>query len=151
MSKKVARMCKLQFVAGQAKPGPALASAGINMPQFCSAFNDATKDRGNDIVPVIITAYEDKSFDFILKTTPAAVLLMKAAGIEKGSSTPKTVSAGKVTKEDLRRIAEYKMVDLNANDIDAAIAIIAGTARNMGIEIADDAKTVAPNSEEEVA
>ena len=135
MSKKVARICKLQFVAGQAKPGPALASAGINMPQFCSAFNDATKDRGNDIVPVIITAYEDKSFDFITKTTPAPVLLLKAANVEKGSGTPKTVKVGKITKEDLRKIAEYKMVDLNANDIEAAMKIIAGTALNMGIEV----------------
>ena len=135
MSKKVARMCKLQFPAGQAKPGPALASAGINMPQFCSAFNDATKDRGNDIVPVIITAYEDKTFDFILKTTPAPVLLLKAASQEKGSGTPNTVKVGTVSQEDLRKIAEYKMVDLNANDVEAAMRIIAGTARNMGIEI----------------
>lgn len=135
MSKKVARICKLQFPAGQAKPGPALASAGINMPQFCAAFNDATKERGNDIVPVIITAYEDKTFDFILKTTPASILLLKAAGIEKGSGTPNTEKVGTVTKEDVRKIAEYKMVDLNANDIEAAIKIVAGTARNMGIEV----------------
>ena len=135
MSKKVARICKLQFVAGQAKPGPALASAGINMPQFCSAFNDATKDRGGDIVPVIITAYEDKTFDFVLKTTPASVLLLKAANIEKGSGEAKTLKVGKVTKDDVAKIAEYKMVDLNADDLEAAIRIIAGTARNMGIEV----------------
>ncbi len=135
MSKRVARICKLQFQAGSAKPGPALASAGINMPQFCSAFNDATKDRGTDIVPVIITAYEDKSFDFVLKTTPAAAMLLKAAGITKGSGSSKTTKVGKITKEDVQKIAEYKMVDLNANDIEAAIKIIAGTARNMGIEV----------------
>ena len=135
MAKKVAKICKLNFVAGQAKPGPALASAGINMPQFCSQFNDATKDRHGDIVPVIITAYEDKSFDFVLKTTPAAFLLRKAAGVEKGSGTPNTVKAGKITKAQLQEIAEYKMPDLNANDVEAAMRIIAGTARNMGIEV----------------
>ena len=106
--KRVAKVCKLQFQAGGARPGPALASAGINMPQFCQAFNDATKDRAGDIVPVIITAYEDKSFDFVLKTTPAAFL---------------------------REIAAYKMPDLNANDVEAAMRIVAGTARNMGIAI----------------
>ncbi len=135
MAKKVAKICKLNFEAGQAKPGPALASAGINMPQFCSQFNDATKDRHGDIVPVIITAYEDKSFDFVLKTTPAAFLLRKAAGVAKGSGTPNTVKAGKITKAQLQEIAEYKMPDLNANDVEAAMRIIAGTARNMGIEV----------------
>ena len=137
MAKKVAKVCKLNFEAGQAKPGPALASAGINMPQFCSQFNDATKDRHGDIVPVIITAYEDKSFDFVLKTTPAAFLLRKAAGVTKGSGTPNTVKAGKITKAQLQEIAEYKMPDLNANDVEAAMRIIAGTARNMGIEVED--------------
>ena len=135
MAKKVAKICKLNFEAGQAKPGPALASAGINMPQFCSQFNDATKDRHGDIVPVIITAYEDKSFDFVLKTTPAAFLLRKAAGVAKGSGTPNSVKAGKITKAQLQEIAEYKMPDLNANDVEAAMRIIAGTARNMGIEV----------------
>ena len=135
MAKKVAKICKLQFQAGQAKPGPALASAGINMPQFCTAFNDQTKDRKGDVVPVIITAYEDKSFDFVIKTTPAAFLLKKAAGIQKASGTPNTVKAGKVTKAQLKEIAEYKMKDLNANDVEAAMRIIAGTARNMGIEV----------------
>ena len=135
MAKKVAKVCKLQFQAGQAKPGPALASAGINMPQFCTAFNDQTKDRHGDVVPVIITAYEDKSFDFVIKTTPAAFLLKKAAGIQKASGTPNTVKAGKVTKAQLKEIAEYKMKDLNANDVEAAMRIIAGTARNMGIEV----------------
>ena len=133
--KKVTKVCKLQFQAGGAKPGPALASAGINMPQFCTAFNDATKDRKGDIVPVIITAYEDKSFDFVLKTTPAAILLKKAAGISKASGSPKAVKAGKITKAQLREIAEYKLPDLNANDVEAAMNIIAGTARNMGITV----------------
>ena len=133
--KKVTKVCKLQFQAGGAKPGPALASAGINMPQFCTAFNDATKDRKGDIVPVVITAYEDKSFDFVLKTTPASVLLLKAAGVKKGSSNASTNKVGKITKEDVRKIAEYKMADLNANDVEAAIKIIAGTALNMGIVV----------------
>ena len=135
MAKKVAKICKLQFAAGQAKPGPALASAGINMPQFCTKFNDLTKDRHGDIVPVVITAYEDKSFDFVLKTTPAAFLLKKAANISKASGTPNTVTAGKITKAQLQEIAEYKMPGLNANDVEAAMRIIEGTARNMGIKV----------------
>ena len=134
MSKKVAKICKLQFPAGGAKPGPALASAGINMPQFCSAFNDATRERGGDMVPVIITAYEDKSFDFGLKTTPAPILIKKAAGIAKASGNQKEI-CGKITADQLREIAEYKMPDLNANDVEAAMRIIAGTARNMGVEV----------------
>ena len=105
------------------------------MPKFCTEFTDKTQDRKGDIVPVIITAYEDKSFDFVLKTTPAAVLLLKAAGVSKGSGTPKTVKAGKITKDQLREIAEYKMPDLNANDVEAAMKIVAGTARNMGITV----------------
>ena len=137
MAKKVVKVCKLQFPAGGAKPGPALASAGINMPQFCTQFNDATKDRKGDIVPVIITAYEDKSFNFVLKTTPAANLLKKAAGISKASGSPKAVKAGKITKAQLKEIAEYKMPDLNANDVESAMKIIEGTARNMGIKIAE--------------
>ena len=137
MAKKVAKVCKLNFEAGMAKPGPALASAGINMPQFCTQFNDQTKDRKGDIVPVIITAYEDKSFDFVLKTTPAAFLLKKAAGVAKASGTPNSVKAGKVTKAQVKEIAEYKMPDLNANDVEAAMKIIEGTARNMGIEVVD--------------
>ncbi|MGN1406049.1 MAG: 50S ribosomal protein L11 [Erysipelotrichaceae bacterium] len=137
MAKKVVKVCKLQFPAGGAKPGPALASAGINMPQFCTQFNDATKDRKGDIVPVIITAYEDKSFNFVLKTTPAANLLKKAAGISKASGSPKAVKAGKITKAQLKEIAEYKMPDLNANDVESAMRIIEGTARNMGITVED--------------
>ncbi len=131
--KKVTKVCKLQFMAGGAKPGPALASAGINMPQFCTAFNDATKDRKGEVVPVVITAYEDKTFDFVLKTTPAANLIMKAVNITKGSSNAKTTKVGTITKAQLREIAEYKMPDLNANDVEAAMNIIAGTAKNMGV------------------
>ncbi|MBQ1448419.1 MAG: 50S ribosomal protein L11 [Erysipelotrichaceae bacterium] len=134
MAKKVAKVCKLQFKAGQAKPGPALASAGINMPQFCVQFNDATKDRMGSTVPVIITAYEDKSFDFVLKTTPAAELILKAANIEKGSGNPKVI-VGSITKQQCEEIAQYKMPDLTANDIEAAMKIIAGTAKNMGVAV----------------
>ncbi|OCN03466.1 LSU ribosomal protein L11P [Breznakia blatticola] len=132
--KKIAKVAKLQFPAGGAKPGPALASVGINMPQFTQAFNDATRDRQGDIVPVIITAYEDKSFDFVLKTTPASILLKKAANVNKGASDSK-VSVGTISADKIREIAEYKMPDLNANDIDGAMKIIAGTARNMGIVV----------------
>ena len=134
MSKKVAKVCKLQFPAGGARPGPALASAGINMPQFCTAFNDATKERAGDVVPVIITAYEDKSFDFVIKTTPAAMMIKKAAGIKKASGNQKEIS-GTITVDQLREIAEYKMPDLNANDVEAAMRIVAGTAKNMGVEV----------------
>ena len=128
------KVCKLQFPAGGARPGPALASAGINMPQFCTAFNDATKERAGDVVPVIITAYEDKSFDFVIKTTPAAMMIKKAAGIKKASGNQKEIS-GKITVDQLREIAEYKMPDLNANDVEAAMRIVAGTAKNMGVEV----------------
>lgn len=133
MSKKVAKIAKLQFPAGGAKPGPALASAGINMPQFCSQFNDATRERAGDVVPVLITAYEDKSFDFVIKTTPAANLIKKAAGIKSGSAKAKVEKCGTITVAQLREIAEYKMPDLNAYDVDAAMKIVAGTAKNMGI------------------
>ncbi|CCZ85855.1 MAG TPA: 50S ribosomal protein L11 [Candidatus Caccosoma faecigallinarum] len=135
MSKKVAKVVKLQIPAGQAKPGPALASAGILMPKFCQEFNDQTRDRAGDIVPVIITAYEDKSFTFVLKTTPTADLLKKATNIKKGSGTPNKVKVAKISKEEIRKIAEYKMPDLNANDVEAACKIVEGTARNMGIEV----------------
>lgn len=135
MSKKVAKVVKLQFPGGGARPGPALASAGVNMPQFCSAFNDATADRKGDIVPVVITAFEDKSFDFVLKTTPASVMLLKAAKVSKGSGSAKVNKVGKISVDELRAIAEYKLPDLNANDIEGAMAIVAGTARNMGIVV----------------
>ena len=135
MSKKIAKIIKLQLTAGGARPGQALASASVNMPQFCAAFNDATRDRAGDIVPVIITAFEDKSFTFVLKTTPAANLLKKAAKVDKGSGSSKVNKVGKISVEELRKIAEYKLPDLNANDVEGAMAIIAGTARNMGIVI----------------
>ena len=130
MSKKVTKVVKIQFPAGGAKPGPALAGAGIQMPKFCTAFNDQTKDRKGETVPVVITVYDDKSFDFILKTAPAAEMLMKAANVKSGSATPGKTVAGSITVDDLKSIA-----DLNANDIEGAMRIIAGTARNMGIEI----------------
>ena len=135
VSKKVAKVVKLQIPAGQAKPGPALATAGIVMPKFCQEFNYKTRDRAGDVVPVIITAYEDKSFTFVLKTTPAANLLKKAANVAKGSATPNKVKVGTVSHEDIKKIAEYKMPDLNANDLDAACKIIEGTARGMGLEV----------------
>ena len=133
--KKVAKICKLQFPAGGAKPGPALASAGINMPKFCTEFNDKTKDRKGDLVPVIITAYDDKSFTFVLKTTPAAVLIKKAAGIEKASGSPKAQKVGKITLEQCKEIATYTLPDLNAITVEAAMKIIGGTARNMGVTV----------------
>ena len=135
MSKKVAKVVKLEIIGGQAKPGSALASAGINMPKFCTEFNAKTSDRIGDIVPVIITAYEDKSFDFVIKTTPVTVLLKKEAGISKGSSNAKTTKVGHISKAQLQKIAEYKLPDLNANDIEAAMKIVEGSARNMGITI----------------
>ena len=135
MSKKIAKVVKLEIVGGQAKPGPKLASAGIVMPKFCTEFNAKTSDRIGDFVPVIITAYEDKSFDFVIKTTPVTVLLKKEAGISKGSSNAKTTKVGHISKAQLQKIAEYKLPDLNANDIEAAMKIVEGSARNMGITI----------------
>lgn len=135
MSKKIAKVVKMELPGGDAKPGPKLASAGIVMPKFCTDFNAKTADRRGEIVPVIITAYEDKSFDFVIKTSPVAGLLLKAAGLKKGSANSKTTKVGKISKDDLRKIAEYKMPDLNCDDVEAAMKVIAGTARNMGIEI----------------
>lgn len=135
MKKKIFMVKKIQFPAMQAKPGPALASAGINMPEFCNAFNDKTKDRAGEIVPCVITIYEDKSFDFVLKTQPAANMIMNAAGIKKGSGSAKVNKVGKITFEQAKEIAQHKMADLNANDIEAGARIIAGTARNMGVEV----------------
>ncbi|ATZ16693.1 large subunit ribosomal protein L11 [Entomoplasma freundtii] len=135
MAKKITRIAKLEFMAMQAKPGAELASLGINMPAFTKEFNEATKDRAGDVVPVVITAYDDKSFEFVLKTTPTPVLLKRAAKIEKGAKNSGKEVAGTVSMDDIRKIAEYKLPDLNANDIDAAINIIKGTAKNMGIKI----------------
>ena len=139
MPGKIKTIIKLQIPAGQANPappvGPALGQHGLNIQDFCSKFNDATKDKSGNIIPVEITVYEDRTFDFKLKTPPAADLLKKAAGIEKGSGVPQKDKVGKVTKKQVREIAEKKMEDLNANDVEAAMKIIEGTARNMGIEI----------------
>ncbi len=134
MKKKVAMIKKIQFPAMQAKPGPALASAGINMPEFTSQFNEKTKSRAGEIVPCIITVYEDKSFDFVLKTEPAAKMILKAAGQSKGSGNAKE-TVGKITYEQAKEIGQHKLDDLNAHDVDAAARIIIGTAKNMGIEV----------------
>ena len=125
---------KIQFPAGGAKPGPALAGAGIQMPKFCTAFNDQTKDRHGETVPVILTVYEDKSFDFVLKTPQAAEMIKKACGIKKAASDSKQTVAT-LSADKLKEIAEYKMPDLNANDLEAAMKIVAGTARNMGVKV----------------
>jgi len=135
--KKVSGLIKLQIQAGQANPappiGPALGQHGVNIMEFCTAYNNATADQRGNVIPVEITVYEDRSFDFILKTPPAAELIKKAAGVQKGSSTPHTDKVGKLSKDDLYKIAETKMADLNANDVEAAAKIVAGTARSMGI------------------
>ena len=139
MAKAIKTVLKLQIPAGKANPappvGPALGQHGINIQDFCKQFNDETKEMGTDIIPAEITVYEDRSFTFKLKTPPASDMLRKAAGIDKGSAIPHKNKVGKVTQEDLRMIAERKMEDINANDIEAAKKIIAGTARSMGIEI----------------
>ncbi|MGL4951493.1 MAG: 50S ribosomal protein L11 [Mycoplasma sp.] len=133
--KDVVRVAKLDIIGGQAKPGPALASVGINMPEFTRAYNDATKDQVGKVIPVVIYAYKDKSFDFVLKTTPASILLKEAAGIAKGSVNAKTTKAGKISKEKAMEIAAYKLKDMNANDVDAAFRMVVGSAMQMGIEV----------------
>ena len=141
MAKKVVGFIKLQIPGGQANPappvGPALGQHQVNIMQFCQAFNAATADKNGTIIPVEISVYEDRSFTFILKTPPAAVLLKQALGIESGSATPNRVKVAEVTKDQLRAIAETKMPDLNANDVEAAMRIIAGTARSMGVTVAE--------------
>lgn len=141
MAKKVAGFIKLQIPGGQANPappvGPALGQHQVNIMQFCQAFNAATQDKMGTIIPVEITVYEDRSFDFITKTPPAAVLLKQAAGIESGSATPNRVKVATVTRQQVREIAELKLQDLNANDVDAAMRIIEGTARSMGVTVED--------------
>lgn len=134
MSKKVVRVMKIQFPAGGAKPGPALAGAGIQMPKFCTAFNDQTRDRMGETVPVVLTIYEDKDFTFELKTAPTAEMIKKACGIKKAASDSKETVAT-LSADKLKEIAEYKMPDLNANDIESAMRIVAGTARNMGVKV----------------
>ncbi|NNG38961.1 50S ribosomal protein L11 [Flexivirga sp. ID2601S] len=136
--KKVAGFIKLQIQAGQATPappvGPALGQHGVNIMEFVKAYNDATADKRGNVIPVEITVYEDRSFTFITKTPPAAELIKKAAGVAKGSGEPHKTKVGKLTKDQVREIAEMKMQDLNAGDIDNAARIIAGTARSMGID-----------------
>jgi large subunit ribosomal protein L11 len=139
--KKVVGKIKLQIQAGKANPappiGPALGQHGVNIMQFCKDYNAKTQDKAGTVVPVEITVYEDRSFDFVLKTPPAAELLKKAAGVEKGSATPNKNKVGSITKEKVTEIAKIKMPDLNATTIEAAELMIAGTARNMGIVIKD--------------
>jgi len=140
MAKKIANILKLQIPAGGANPsppvGPALGQVGVNIMDFCNAFNNETKDAEKGLpLPVVINVYEDKSFDFVIKTPPAAVLIRKALGIDKGSGEPNREKVGKLTRNQLEEIAKTKEPDLNANDIDAAVNIIAGTARSMGVEV----------------
>ncbi len=137
--KKVLQQLKLQIPAGQATPappvGPALGQAGINIMEFCKQYNAETQQQTGTIVPVEITVYEDRSFSFITKTPPAAVLLRQRAGVEKGSGEPNREKVGSVTRDQVREIAEIKLADLNANDIDAAMKVVEGTARSMGITV----------------
>ena len=139
MAKKVLTLIKLQIPGGQANPappvGPALGQHGVNIMEFCKAFNAETAAQNGRIIPVEITVFEDRSFTFITKTPPAAVLIKEAAGIEKGSGTPKKETIGRVTRDQVREIANIKMADLSANDLDAAAKVIEGTARSMGIEV----------------
>lgn len=141
MAKKVAAVIKLQVPAGKANPappvGPALGQHGVNIMEFCKSFNERTANQAGMIIPVVITVYEDRSFTFETKTPPAAVLLKKAAGIERGSGVPNLEKVGKVKREQVREIAELKMPDLNAGSIEAAMRMIEGTARSMGIVVED--------------
>ena len=141
MAKKVVALIKLALPAGKANPappvGPALGQHGVNIMAFCKEYNAKTADQAGMVIPVEISVFEDRSFTFTLKTPPAAVLLKKAAGLEKGSSEPNRQKVGAISREQLREIAETKMPDLNANDIEAAMKIVEGTARNMGITLKD--------------
>ena len=141
MAKKVVGFIKLQIPAGAANPappvGPALGQKGVNIMEFCKQFNAKTKDQAGLIIPVVITVFSDKSFTFITKTPPAAVLLLKAAKLEKGSGEPNRTKVGKVSKKQVREIAEMKMTDLNAASVNAAMSMVAGTARSMGITVED--------------
>ena len=140
MAKKIRAVITLQIQAGKANPappvGPALGQHGINIMGFCKEYNEKTSNQAGSIIPAEITVYEDRSFSFVLKTPPASDLLKKAAGLEKGSSAQKREKVGTLSRDDLKRIAELKMKDLNANDVNSAIKMIEGTARSMGIEIA---------------
>ncbi len=140
MAKKVMALIKLQVAAGKANPsppiGPALGQHGVNIMDFCKAFNARTANEGDTIIPVVITVFQDRTFKFITKTPPASVLLRKSTKLAKGSGDPKKIKVAKITRAQLEEIATIKMPDLNANDMDAAVNIIAGTARSMGIEVA---------------
>jgi large subunit ribosomal protein L11 len=140
MAKKVLTTIKLQAVGGQASPappvGPALGQHGINIMEFCKAFNAQTQQDSGTVIPVVITVYEDRSFTFVTKTPPAAVLIKQAAGLDKGSGEPNRTKVATLSQDQVRQIAEKKLPDLNANDVDAAMKIIAGTARSMGVEVA---------------
>ncbi len=139
MAKKIAKKLKLQIPGGKATPappiGPALGQAGINIGDFVNKFNTATKTMIGDVIPVVITVYEDRTYDFILKTPPTAALIIKALGIEKGSGKPNTAKVGTLTKAQVKEIAERKMVDMNANDINAAMKMVEGAARSMGVDV----------------
>ncbi|PIZ94246.1 MAG: 50S ribosomal protein L11 [Candidatus Magasanikbacteria bacterium CG_4_10_14_0_2_um_filter_37_12] len=139
MAKKLLTQIKLQIIGGAANPappvGPALGQHGLNIQDFCTQFNNATADKKGDVVPVVINVYADRTFDFITKVAPASSLIMKAAGIKKGSGNPLKEKVAKITKAQVRDIAEKKMPDLNANDIEAAMKIIEGTARQMGVQV----------------
>lgn len=139
MAKPIKTTIKLAIEAGKANPAPPIGTAlgpqGINIADFCKQYNDATKDKMGQIIPALITIYEDRSFDFVLKTAPASDMLRKAAGVEKGSGVPHKQKVGKITRDAARKIAEDKMVDLNAYDVDQAEQIIRGTARSMGITV----------------
>ncbi len=139
MARKVLTLIKLQVPAGQANPappvGPALGQHGVNIMEFCKAFNAQTQDQNGRIIPVEITVYEDRSFTFVTKTPPAAVLIKQAINLEKGSGEPHRLKVGTITQAQLRDIAERKLADLNANDLDQASKIIAGTARSMGVDV----------------
>jgi large subunit ribosomal protein L11 len=141
MAKVIKAKIKLQIAGGQANPappvGPALGQHGLNIAEFCQKFNEATRDKMGNIIPVEITVFEDRTYTFILKTPPASALIKKAAGIKKGSGNPRSDKVGKITKAQLAEIATIKLPDLNANDLDAAMNIIAGTARQMGVEVKD--------------
>lgn len=139
MAKKVTGIIKLQLAAGKASPappvGPALGQHGVNIMAFCKEFNEKTVKQAGLIIPVVITVYQDRSFSFILKTPPAAVLIKKAVGIESGSGVPNKTKVAKITKEQLKEIAEMKMPDLNAGSVEAAMRMVAGTARSMGVTV----------------
>ena len=139
MAKKVTGKIKLQIAAGAANPappvGPALGQHGVNIMEFCKAYNAATESQRGQVIPVEITVYEDRSFTFILKTPPAARLILKAAGVDKGAANPRTTKVATITKAQVREIAETKMADLNANDVENAMLIIEGTARSMGVTV----------------